>query len=276
MASLEVGWEYQPKNQQPNIQSFQLGYQASLWEIRGALAWPDNSISAGVIREFETDTALAPYLGAGLWDLNDAVAPWLSSGEKVELIAGLKLNLNAVLVGLSLGLEARITPDNLYGYIDSLYPEYGVSINYRFPSSEASPESGPPISKTSPADRKLLAQLITVEAPEEPYNGQVAVAAVVLNRLKSGRFPETVRDVIYEPGQFSYQRKLAAIKPTDAAYRAANEAIQGNDPSHGAQYFYNPDHASPAGWRFFHSGNLQVTARIGSHVFMKLKSGFQD
>ena len=268
-ASLEVGLEYQPNNEPPNKQAFQMGYQfPSLWEIRGALEYPNNGLSIGIIREFETNSSFSPYLGIGLRDLNGVATPELSAAEKGEIIAGIKLKL---VDGISVGLEGRFVPEKLSNPGQSLKPEIGVSLNYRFPSSGTAQGSRPPVLKINRADRRLLAQLVMVEAPDEPYKGQVAVAAVVFNRMKSGRFPETVPDVINEPGQFTSKQKMSRVEPDESAYRAVDDALQGVDPSHGAHYFYNPAAASKAGRRFFRSDNLKETARIGNHVFFKLR-----
>ncbi|MDR2531096.1 MAG: spore cortex-lytic enzyme [Oscillospiraceae bacterium] len=87
----------------------------------------------------------------------------------------------------------------------------------------------------------LLARLISAEARGEPYDGQVAVGAVVLNRVKHPSFPNTMSGVIYQPGAFSCLDDGQFNEPVaDSAYRAARDALNGMDPSGGAIYYFNP------------------------------------
>lgn len=92
----------------------------------------------------------------------------------------------------------------------------------------------------TPAEVDLLARLITAEAAGEPYVGQVAVGAVVLNRVRSGLFPATIAGVIYQPYQFeTVLNGRIDQPPTPTAVRAALDALSGWDPTGGALYFYN-------------------------------------
>lgn len=110
----------------------------------------------------------------------------------------------------------------------------------------------------------LLARLIRAEAGGQPYAGQVAVGAVVLNRVKSPLFPNTVSGVIYDPWQFEPVSNGTIYQPADAtAYQAALDAINGWDPSGGALYFYNPAKA----WSPYLASRPYATT-IGEHVFM--------
>lgn len=87
----------------------------------------------------------------------------------------------------------------------------------------------------------LLARLISAEARGEPYIGQVAVGAVVLNRVKHPSFPNTMSGVIYQPGAFSCLDDGQFNEPVaDSAYKAARDALNGWDPSGGAIYYFNP------------------------------------
>ena len=111
----------------------------------------------------------------------------------------------------------------------------------------------------------LLSKLVTGEARGESYEGQVAVAAVVINRVKDPRFPNTIKDVIYQKNAFSVVKngKINA-EPTSSTYRAAQEALYGNDPTNDAIYFWNPD-ISTCSW----INTLNPYLRIGNHVFAK-------
>lgn len=90
-------------------------------------------------------------------------------------------------------------------------------------------------------DVNLLARLISAEARGEPYNGQVAVGAVVLNRMGHPSFPNSMSGVIYEKGAFSCLDDGQFDEPiAESAYRAARDALNGVDPSGGAIYYFNP------------------------------------
>ncbi|XCP84966.1 cell wall hydrolase [Roseburia hominis] len=104
-------------------------------------------------------------------------------------------------------------------------------------------QENPQAVTASTSDMNLLAALIYCEAVGEPYEGQVAVGAVVMNRVKSSSFPNSIREVIYQSGQFGpaitgkLDRVLASGKMTDSCYQAAQEALAGVSPVGGALYF---------------------------------------
>ena len=109
----------------------------------------------------------------------------------------------------------------------------------------------------------LLARLISAEARGEPYVGQVAVGAVVLNRVKHPSFPNTMSGVIYQSGAFSSVNSSNWYQPVSSScYKAAEAAMNGWDPTGGSIYFFNPAKTSNA---WMHS--LPRTAVIGNHVF---------
>lgn len=92
-------------------------------------------------------------------------------------------------------------------------------------------------------DVKLLSRLIFAEAEDEPYKGQVAVGAVVINRMQSKEFPSTMEEVIFQNRQFSCiddGRFYLDIPENSSVYDAAREALEGKDPSKGSLYFYDP------------------------------------
>lgn len=94
---------------------------------------------------------------------------------------------------------------------------------------------------------ELLARLISAEARGEPYAGQVAVGAVVLNRVEHPSFPNTISEVIFQPGAFSCMLDGQWDEPVaDSAYQAARDALAGADPSGGAIYYFNPVTATNA------------------------------
>lgn len=114
-------------------------------------------------------------------------------------------------------------------------------------------------------DLYLLAKMISAEARGEPYVGQVAVGAVILNRVRHPSFPNTIAGVLYQPGAFT---ALAdgqfRQEPEEEARRAARDAMNGWDPSGGAIYYYNPA-KSTSSWIF----SRETIAVIGKHVFAK-------
>ncbi|QUH24546.1 spore cortex-lytic enzyme [Serpentinicella alkaliphila] len=112
-------------------------------------------------------------------------------------------------------------------------------------------------------DVHLLARTIHSESRGEPYEGQVAVGAVILNRVRSPQFPNTLAGVVYQPCAFEPVKNGAINQePGESAYRAARDALNGWDPTGGALYFWNPATAtSPWIW------TRRITLRIGRHVF---------
>ena len=118
-------------------------------------------------------------------------------------------------------------------------------------------------SASQSGDLYLLARLISAEARGEPYVGQVAVGAVVLNRVEHPSFPNSISGVVYQPGAFSCLDDGQFNEPVaESAYRAAQEALNGYDPSYGAIYYFNPATATS---RWIWSRPLIV--QIGSHRF---------
>ena len=123
--------------------------------------------------------------------------------------------------------------------------------------------SGASGSSGGSADVNLLARLISAEARGEPYSGQVAVGAVVLNRMEHPSFPSTMSGVIYQKGAFSCLDDGQFDKPVaESAYRAARDALNGWDPSGGAIYYFNPATATS---KWIWSRPQLVT--IGKHRF---------
>ncbi len=117
----------------------------------------------------------------------------------------------------------------------------------------------------SSSDVYLLARIIGAEARGESYTGQVAVGAVVLNRVRHSSFPDTIAGVVYQSGAFSAVRDSNwNVAPNDTAKKAAQAAINGWDPTGGAIYYYNPAKTSNQWIR-----SRPVITTIGRHVFCK-------
>lgn len=115
----------------------------------------------------------------------------------------------------------------------------------------------------SSSDLWLLAKLIAAEARGENYRGQVAVGAVVLNRVSHASFPDSISGVIYQKGAFDCVRDSNwNVSPGETAKKAATEALNGWDPTGGAIYYYNPKTATNSWIR-----SRPVLTHIGNHVF---------
>ncbi len=127
-------------------------------------------------------------------------------------------------------------------------------------SSSSSSTSG---GSYSNSDLNLLARVVSGEARGENYTGKVAVAAVVLNRVKSSSFPNTISGVVYQPYAFTAVADgQINVAPDNSCYEAAKAALNGWDPTNGAIYYYNPKTATSS-WIF----SRTTVAVIGNHVF---------
>ena len=117
------------------------------------------------------------------------------------------------------------------------------------------------------SDVQLLARAINGEARGEPYEGQVAVGAVILNRVKSSQFPNTIAGVIYEPGAFTAVADgqiNVPIAENSTVVKAARDALNGWDPTGGAIYYFNPDTATNS-WIW----SRPTIKTIGKHRFCR-------
>ena len=117
------------------------------------------------------------------------------------------------------------------------------------------------------SEEQLLARAINGEARGEPYEGQVAVGAVILNRVKDPRFPNTIAGVIYQPGAFtavSDGQINIPIDPNSSVVKAARDALNGWDPTNGCVYYWNPATATSK-WIW----SRQIVKKIGKHYFGK-------
>ena len=131
----------------------------------------------------------------------------------------------------------------------------GISLSGTTSSSSSSPASS--------TDLNLLARVVYGEARGEPYTGQVAVAAVVLNRVRSSSFPNSVAWVVYQSGAFDcVSDGQINLTPNQSAYNAAKDALNGWDPTYGCLFYYNPRTATSK-WML----SRTVKLSIGNHAF---------
>lgn len=150
------------------------------------------------------------------------------------------------------GLQLQFAPD--YDEQQALQGQVGQA-------PAAAPSRGS-ISQAS-QDLDYLAHTIYGEARGEPYEGKVAIASVVLNRVESGKYGNSIREVIFQPGAFTAASDgQYYLQPDDSCYEAATAALNGWDPTDGAFYFWNPNIATDD-WVY----SRTVIKAIGNHVF---------
>jgi N-acetylmuramoyl-L-alanine amidase len=148
-----------------------------------------------------------------------------------------------------------------------IYPGQKLVIPSNNSSGGGASSQGKPVVSYTQAELDLLARLIRAEAESEPYAAQVAVASVVVNRIKSNQFPDTISSVIYEVSNGYYQFTPVENgwinKPATAqAKKAALEALNGSDPSNGALFYFDDSATNKWLW------SKPITARIGRMVYV--------
>lgn len=188
----------------------------------------------------------------------------------------------------SRGTEVRTIQDKLkrWGYytgnVDGIYGSLTVSAVKRFQQKNGlavdgiagtntlkamgiTTSSSSSSSTNNSSNVNLLARAIYGEARGEPYTGQVAVGAVIMNRVRSSKFPNTIAGVIYQSGAFdAVSDGQINLQPDATAKKAAQDALNGWDPSYGAIYYFNPSTATNK-WIW----SRPMTVTIGKHRFCK-------
>ncbi len=175
-------------------------------------------------------------------------------------------------------IQEKLTEYGLFsGTIDGIYGEQTKAAVVRFQNSRgltADGIAGPQtlnalgisigtVPEASQANLDLLARIISAESRGESYTGQVAVGAVILNRIEHPSFPDTLSGVIFQPGAFTAVTDGQFNEPVaDSSYQAAKDALNGMDPSGGAIYYFNPDKTDDQWMR-----TRPVIKRIGDHLF---------
>ena len=178
---------------------------------------------------------------------NGAVDGVFGKGTKDAVIAFQKKN----------GIKA----DGIVG--KATYQALGMNESYNILSGGSSTTQTNGFGGYSSSDVYLLARTIYAEGRGEPYTGQVAIGAVVLNRIRSNQFPNTLSGVVYQKHAFTaVSDGQINLTPNDTAMKAAKDAINGWDPTGGALYYYNPAVATST-WIF----DRQTVTVIGKHVF---------
>ena len=145
----------------------------------------------------------------------------------------------------------------------STYKALGMNSAYQALAGQSGNNGNGGANGFSSSDVYLLARTIYAEGRGEPYTGQVAIGAVVLNRVRDNAFPNTISGVVYQKHAFTAVTDgQINLTPNDTAMRAAKDALSGWDPTGGALYYYNPAIATSA-WIF----DRQTVTVIGKHVF---------
>ncbi len=117
-------------------------------------------------------------------------------------------------------------------------------------------------------DLDLMSKIVYAESKGEPYEGKVAVASVILNRVLSPEFPNSIKEVILQPKAFScVVNGEINVSPTEECYNAVYDAIEGNDPTNEALFFYNPAIATCSWMQDIEKKNLKA---IGQHLFFSV------
>ncbi len=157
-----------------------------------------------------------------------------------------------------------LTADGVVGM--ATYKALGMNDSYRVLAGQdqgGQGGQGGGVNGHTSSDLYLMAKAIYAEGRGESYTGQVAIGAVIVNRVKSPQFPNTVAGVIYQKGAFTaVDDGQINLEPDETAYNAARDAMNGWDPTYGCLYYYNPAVATSA-WIF----ERQTVTVIGKHVF---------
>ncbi len=205
-----------------------------------------------------------------------AVLPGITAARAAHIVKGdTTANIKAVQTRLSELGYYTYKIDGLWGWrttaaVKQFQRDYGLTQDgivgsWTEKSLKITLSGGSSQSSVSSANLDLLARCVYAEARGEPYTGQVAIAAVVLNRVESPSFPNTISGVIYQKGAFTcVSDGQINLTPNQTAYNAARDALNGWDPTNGCLYYYNPATATSK-WIW----SLKVQLTIGRHSFAR-------
>lgn len=224
------------------------------------------SVCALAVLAVVLTAALAFLPGGGDEEIGAAVLKVGSSGQQVRT---LQTKLNNW--GYNAGTVDGIFGSNTLAAVKRFQANNGLTVDGIVGAKTAAAlgmtlsGSSSSNSSYSSSDLYLLAKCIYAEARGEPYIGQVAIGAVVLNRVESSSFPNTIAGVIYQPYAFTaVSDGQINLEPNDTAYKAARDALNGWDPTNGCIYYYNPSTATSA-WIW----SRPIMLSIGRHNFAK-------
>lgn len=217
-------------------------------------------LSAATVHAVEVNASPVTYTwgsyGPDIWEIQVRLKAWGYYTGNIDGKYG-QLTLEAVKLFQS---RNNLKVDGIAG--PKTLEKLGLSAPVNAAQGSQTPPN-PAEVNTNEANIWLLARLINGESRGEPYIGQVAVGAVVMNRVKSPAFPDSVYGVIYQPGAFDAVKDgQINLEPTDSCLKAARDAMNGFDPTNGALFYWNPRTATSK-W----VQTLTVTKTIENHVF---------
>jgi N-acetylmuramoyl-L-alanine amidase len=253
---------------------------ATLTILIGSLLFAVNITYAYTVKQGDTMIHIAEEHELSLDELAD-LNPQINDLNLI--FAGDKLQIKPPVKTIEITVPERVTKDSYEIYIgktvDTVEPQTAINVTIKANEKTIVPEiqtieEKPKLEKPkvknkvnlSEKEIDLLARLVRAEAQIEPFNGKVAVACVVLNRLESSLFPDSIKEVIYEPGQFQPVSNGEIHKPADEESIAAVKAAL-SELRHAAEeslFFYNPKIATSR-WL----DTRATTLVIGQHVFKK-------
>ncbi|WP_258361036.1 LysM peptidoglycan-binding domain-containing protein [Moorella sulfitireducens] len=239
--------------------------------LTGILAFTSTASAATyTVQPGDTLYLIGLRYGISAWDLqqaNNLSSTWIYPGQTLWVpdrggnTYVVQRGDTLYLIGQRYGLSYQqiMAANNLTS--DVIYPGQIL----RIPAGSYQPVASREASYSA-GDLDLLARLVYGEARGEPYAGQVAVAAVAINRAKDARFPSTIAGVIYDPDAFTCVNDgQFYLTPDATAYQAAREALRGYDPTGGALYFWNPALVPANSWVWTRT----IITQIGNHVFAR-------
>jgi N-acetylmuramoyl-L-alanine amidase len=255
-------WELQQAN---NLNSTMIYPGQTLWI-------PDRSGNTYIVQPGDSLYLIGQRYGVSAWELqqaNNLSSTMIYVGQRLT-IPGHGQSGNATTHVVQRGDTLYLISQRYGLSVAQLKAFNGLTSNDIYPgqtlrltSSGSSNSREEPPSENA-ADLDMLARVVYGEARGEPYAGQVAVAAVVLNRVRDSRFPNTISGVIYDVDAFtSVNDGQFYLTPNSTAYQAAREALRGSDPSGGALYFWNAAEVPSGQWVWTRT----IITTIGKHVF---------
>lgn len=188
--------------------------------------------------------------------------------KKITLILALIVLINAVFIPVLLPTSAKasssIKKEDIYTGLGLMFLLVVIAGGNK--DKKISEDNFYKYKNFSAEEMETLAKIINAEARGESYKGKVAVGSVIINRVYHPSFPNSIKDVVYQPGQFTpVKNGMINLLPNSDAFKAAYDAVSGIDPSKGSLYFYNP--AKSKNPQFF--AKRKKVLRIGNHVFLK-------
>ncbi len=217
----------------------------------------DSYTSGKLFSNIETFLVKVGSRGQDVKDVQYILRKWGYFKGRIDGIFGADTKASVI----SFQKKNGLTPDGVVG--DQTASALGINVAAKNKTSAKQTTSRGTVTRKN--DLYLLAQAIHGEARGEPYIGQVAVGAVILNRVDDPKFPKTIAGIIYQPGAFTAVADgQINLPPGDSATKAARDALNGWDPSGGAMYYFNPAKATNK-WIW----SRPIIKVIGKHYFCR-------